>query len=174
VSKKQKDQITIFIVEDNEMYSLMLDHRLKNLGNYRIVSYTTGKECLDNLYQNPDLIILDYSLDEDMSGIDVLQEIKSTDEELPVIMLSGQSELNVVVDSFKEGAADYVIKDENTIEYLFNSINQILERKKLEDENITLKIKVSKYKVLATLFLFIIFGLALIVVATVIKGDDLF
>ena len=62
----------VFIVEDNKTNQMMLENYLKKLPNcdydnkpnLEIFSFGTGKECLDAMYMSPDIIILDYYLDE--------------------------------------------------------------------------------------------------------------
>ncbi|MEE4284653.1 MAG: hypothetical protein V2I31_00850, partial [Mariniphaga sp.] len=52
----------IFVVEDDEWYNRLLVHNLSLNPDYDIKSFSTGKDCLDNLHQTPDVITLDYRL----------------------------------------------------------------------------------------------------------------
>lgn len=155
------DQLNIVIVEDNEMYSILLNHKLKNSFNARLNSYTSGEEFLANLEleKNTDLILLDYNLP-GMNGLSTLQQIKEKSPDTEVIILSNQNIMQIAIDSLKEGAFDYVIKNEEAIERIINSIYKIERNKQIRDENLTLKIKVNKYRsivgtLLAVLFAFI-------------------
>ena len=67
----KNEQLKVFVVEDNELYSLMIDHKLKDIGNYHITTFTSGEDCLKNLYLEPDVIILDYYLT-GMTGLETL------------------------------------------------------------------------------------------------------
>jgi CheY-like chemotaxis protein len=58
----------IFVVEDDEWYNRLLVHTLSLNPDYEIQSFTTGKSCLANLHQQPDLITVDYRLP-DMKGL---------------------------------------------------------------------------------------------------------
>ena len=62
-----KDPFNIVIVEDDQWYSEVLEYLLKMNPDYQVETFTSGKDCIDNLYKNPSLITLDYSLD-DMNG----------------------------------------------------------------------------------------------------------
>ena len=103
----------VFIVEDNEMYSMMLDYKLKKLINYESKKYINGEDCVKELHLNPDLILLDYLLP-NKNGLDILHEIKKVHKNIPVVILSSQQDVNVAIALFKEGIYDYLTKDEDT------------------------------------------------------------
>lgn len=106
-------KLTIFLVEDNDLDSMFLDYKLREtLVNYNLVTFRTGEECIRNLHMEPDLVILDYML-ADSNGLQVLKQIKAVNENTPVVLISHQREVEVVVEAFHEGAADYIIKGSN-------------------------------------------------------------
>ena len=117
----------IFIVDDSKMYAMMLEHQLQKLTTYKSKVYLTGQECLENLSLKPDVIILDYSLPK-MDGLEILQNIKKYNSEIPIIILSGQQELKIAIRMFKEGAVDYIIKDKDAVSKLVKSINKIFSK----------------------------------------------
>jgi CheY-like chemotaxis protein len=82
--------------------------------------------------KNPDLIILDYFFHhagkEVMNGMQVLDEVKALQPDVPVIMLSSQDKGEVVLELARKGIEDYVIKDNNLIENLSTAISDILSR----------------------------------------------
>lgn len=103
-------KLTIFLVEDNELDSMFLDYKLREtLVNYNLVTFTTGEECIRTLYLEPDLVILDYML-ADRNGLEILKQIKAMNENIPVVLISHQKDVEVVVEAFHEGAVDYIIK----------------------------------------------------------------
>ena len=106
------DILKVFVVDDNELYAKMSMHHLSLNPDNEVESFKSGKECLDALYKNPDLIFLDYSLP-GMSGIEILRKIKATHKEIPVVIVSGQEDVSTAVNLLKEGAYDYIVKDEN-------------------------------------------------------------
>ncbi len=123
----------IFIVEDDPWYAEILEYHLSLNPDYSISRFTSGKECLANLYKNPDLITIDFSLP-DFTGDKLFKKIKETDNQIPIIVISGQEEIPVAVKMLKMGAADYLIKDENTKDLLWNAIINIREVSKLRKE----------------------------------------
>ena len=133
----------IFVVEDDEWYNRLLVHHLSLNPDYDIESFTTGKECLDNLYKAPDVITLDYRLP-DIKGLEVLKRIKDENEDIQVILISEQNEIEVVVDLLKYGAYDYIVKSRDIRERLLNTVQNIRNGERLKHEVISLRKEVKK------------------------------
>ncbi|MCK5765631.1 MAG: sigma-54-dependent Fis family transcriptional regulator [Bacteroidales bacterium] len=127
------ESLRVFIVEDDKLYGEMLRYHLALNPDNEVLSFTTGKECIDNLYKDPDFISLDYSLP-DMSGFDVLQKIHSYNAKLPVVIVSGQEDVGTAVNLLKEGAYDYFVKDSDTKNRLWHSIQKVKENILLKEE----------------------------------------
>lgn len=123
----------VFLAEDDEFYGKLLRHHLSLNPDFDVELYTSGKELLNNLYLKPDVISLDYTLP-DMSGADLLRKIKKQYPEIPVIIVSGQEDITTAVNLLKEGAYDYIVKDKDTKDRLWNSISHIRENAKLKTE----------------------------------------
>ncbi len=123
----------IFVVEDNEWYNRLLVHTLSLNPDYEVFGFFNGKDCLNRLNDNPDVITLDYRLP-DMSGLDVLNHIKKENEEIQVILISEQDEIEVVVELLKLGAYDYIVKTNDIKERLLNTVNNIRKRSGLKKE----------------------------------------
>jgi len=135
----------IFLVEDNELYAKATKHHLSLNPDNQVEHFVSGKSCLEKLYLQPDCILLDYSLP-DLSGIDVLKKVKSSQPDLPVIIVSGQEDVATAIDLLKEGAYDYIVKDENSKERIWKAINNLRENAKLRNELDRLREEVnSKY-----------------------------
>ena len=86
----------IFLVDDDPFCKAMYEEHLINLGFSSVVSFSSAKELLANLYQNPDLVFLDYNL-EDIKGIELLHNIKAFNNRINVVVISGQSDMNVAI-----------------------------------------------------------------------------
>lgn len=122
-------QIKLFIVEDNFMYSYVLGEMLKEYGNFKISSLSSGEKCIELLDNNPDLVILDYNLDKGMNGLDTFKIIHLKKPKIPVIILSSQTDLQVAADLLKQGVFDYIQKQNNetAMEKLKDSIIKALK-----------------------------------------------
>ena len=123
----------IFIVEDDPWYGQVLKHHLGLNPDYELELFTNSKDLLNNLYKSPDLICMDFGLP-DISGDKLLKELKSRNKNIPIVVISGQEEINVAVNLLKAGARDYIIKDEHTKEQLWKSIIHIRENLSLKQE----------------------------------------
>lgn len=132
----------IFIVEDDPWYGELLKHHLSLNPDYEVHLFNNAKNCISNLSMSPDVVCIDFSLP-DMNGDKLLQKIKSTNPDLPVIVISGQEDISVAVTLLKAGAKDYIIKDDHTKEMLWKSIINIKENVKLKEEVAFLKSELS-------------------------------
>ena len=118
----------VFIVEDNEMYSLMMDYVLSNECNYHFMSFKTGEECLENLYLKPSVVVLDYHLP-GMDGKEVFLQIRKYDPKISVIILTSDHDAEVERQFTKAGVADYLVKSEDSVSQLRDSIDEVLAKK---------------------------------------------
>lgn len=131
-------QFKIFIVEDDPWYGKLLNYHLSLNPDYEVTVFELGKDCLNNLHLKPDVICLDFGLP-DMSGDKLYSKIKSINDSIPVIVISGQEEIAVAVDLLKAGVSDYIIKDDNSKNILWNSIQKLRETAGLKKEVAVLK-----------------------------------
>ncbi|MBL0102318.1 MAG: response regulator [Bacteroidetes bacterium] len=117
----------MFLVDDDPFSLNLTEQHIRNLGYPDVSVFRTGEDCLEHLDQKPEAIILDHKMNS-MSGYEVLKEIKRRDQSIFVVMLSGQENLKVAVDSLKNGAFDYLIKgddEEAKIEKVLQRIHSI-------------------------------------------------
>jgi len=128
----------IFIVEDDEFYGEMLKHQLQKNPDYEVELFLNGEDCIKNLHKQPSAISLDYSLP-DYTGYEVIKKIKEFNPETPVIIVSGQEDISTAVELLKEGAYDYIIKNEDTKNRLWSSLTKIHENFNLKEEIVVLK-----------------------------------
>lgn len=138
-----KDPVKIFVVEDDPAYTKFLKYVLELNPDYEVQFFTSGKDCLANLYKNPAVITLDYSLP-DMPGEKVLSQIRSHDPNMSVIIVSAQEKIHTAVELLKLGAYDYISKDHETKERLLNSINNARNKTSLIKEIDHLKREISE------------------------------
>ncbi len=159
-----KPKITLFLVDDDPTYLKMLEHTLQNSKYYdaNIKGYASGGECLLNMADKPDIIVLDYYLNgvdrNAINGIETLKKIKKINPGTKVIMLSGQDKIEVAINSLNFGAFDYIVKNENAFIRTQNAINNLVE-------NVKLKNLVRQVRILAIVMVLVL--LAVVVTAFV-------
>ena len=111
------DRPRILIVDDDPAFCLMLATFMDKNG-YESSKVHTGKACLSELNSTTfNLVITDLRLP-DLTGIDVLREVKSLYPSIPVILMTGYGEIKTAVQAIKLGAYEYVTKPLNPDEIL--------------------------------------------------------
>jgi two-component system response regulator AtoC len=122
----------ILIIDDEETLCYFLKESLEEKG-YRAVTAHTVREGLGVLMrQQIDLVLLDLKLP-DGDGLSVLYEIRKSDTELPVIVLTGHAAVESAVQAMKLGAYDYLEKPINLAE-LGLSADKALESQAMREE----------------------------------------
>jgi len=119
------------VVDDQSIYANILGAMLEG-EKYDVRIFYNGEDCIKNMHLNPDIVILDFELDEimhqKMNGIDVLKYIKNNHIGCEVVMLSGHEDVVVATTSIKLGAYDYVVKNENTFINIKNRMKNIYQK----------------------------------------------
>ncbi len=129
----QKREYKVFLVDDDTKHLILLKNHLEKKSEYdlKINIFSNGENCLDKLHENPNVIILDYFLDgikaDAANGLEILKKIRARNPETYVIMMSGQDNLNVAVDTIDHGAYDYIIKGESAYVRAQMIIDHIIE-----------------------------------------------
>ncbi|NND72422.1 MAG: sigma-54-dependent Fis family transcriptional regulator [Rhodothermales bacterium] len=107
-------QLHFFIVDDDPDYAELVRYQLRKSGKHRIDHYETGEKAIAALEEQPDLIFLDVVMP-GQGGLETLRKIKESRPEIPVVMISAQSVVNVALEAIKLGAFDYVTKGHDDI-----------------------------------------------------------
>ncbi len=135
--KKNSATNKIFVVEDEPMYRRLVEYTLKLNPEHEVMGFGNAKDCLDKIHLNPKVIILDHSLP-DITGVELMKRIKKLNSEIEFIVLSGQKDISVAVAFLKEGAYDYINKDDQTSvdlkNRLLNTVNNIVKKQQLKEE----------------------------------------
>ena len=105
---------------------------------------TSGEAGLDAIEKaEPHCVLLDYSLP-GRNGVEVLKRIRSRHPHLPVILLTGQGNEAIAVQSMKEGAQDYITKGTINPEALSRVIRMAIEngalQKRVGDQHVALEL----------------------------------
>ena len=123
----------IFIAEDDVWYSELLQYHLELNPDYEIKTFSSGKKLMNALHEKPDVVTLDYSLP-DTNGKKLLSYIKKELPETEVVIISGQEDISTAVELLNSGAYDYLVKDGETKEKIWQTILHIREKSSLKKE----------------------------------------
>lgn len=125
----------LLLVEDNHRLAERIKNQLSKL--YLVDTIHTGRETLDKARQyDYSVIILDLGLP-DMSGLDVCKQLRANNITVPVLVLTGQDNMDKRIELLDCGADDYVTKPFNSRE-LRARIDTLARRTKLQYEKPTI------------------------------------
>lgn len=99
----------VLVVDDNEGIRSALQ-RLLTSSNLSAELYASGTELLANArFDRPGCLVLDISMP-GMSGLEVQAQLKQRNVGLPIVFLTGATEIPIAVAAMREGAADFIEK----------------------------------------------------------------
>ncbi len=128
---------SVLIIDDEEIMRDILGTLLEREG-YSVRLAASGQEGLDLAKSLPfDAVIVDVMMP-GLDGLQVLDELKKHDEELPVLMVTAYASMESAIAAMKKGAFDYITKPFKNDEVLVVLQNAI-ERRQLVAENVVLK-----------------------------------
>jgi two-component system KDP operon response regulator KdpE len=100
--------LKVLVIDDEPPIRKLLRMGLGTQG-YETLEAPNGKAGLDLLAQSPDIVVLDLGLP-DVSGLDLLRQIRARNERVPVVVLSSRGDEAGKVQALDLGADDYVTK----------------------------------------------------------------
>ena len=123
----------ILIVDDDVTALTLYETILKSAGYKNIIICNDGAEVELRLQDNDiSLVLLDINLP-GLNGIEVLEQIAGTRANLPVVMITGDDDLQTVINCMKKGAYDYITKPPARIR-LITAVRKALEWRELNSE----------------------------------------
>lgn len=134
-TSSQAPLATVLVVDDEAEVRDMCKRVLKN---YRILQAGTCEDALQ-IYETEhvDLILSDVQMP-GRSGIDLLKQVKSVDPTAVVIIMTGFSNKETILNALKEDADDFINKPLNFLQ-METAIEKALERKTLKEELVDIK-----------------------------------
>ena len=122
---------TICLVEDEESLSNLLKTYLEKEG-YEVIQFFNGKDAMNYIGNKANLWILDIMLSDDITGYDIIKEIRAKDTNIPVIFTSARDKDIDKIIGLEMGSDDYLTKPYSTKELVLrvnNLINRIYKDK---------------------------------------------
>mgnify|MGYP005836624425 CR=1 FL=1 len=122
-----KSSPKILIVDDEERFRTTMC-KLLTIRGFDAVAVEGGPEAIEHAKEQPcDVVILDVRMPE-MSGVDVLAEIKKVDADIEVIIMTGYASVDTAKEILTRGAYDYMLKP-YSIDELVEKIEAANERR---------------------------------------------
>lgn len=119
----------ILLIDDDRAIRLVLSTVLKK-NNYLPVEAPNGQKAIE-IFKNelPAAVLLDVKIPE-MDGIQILQELKKIDSDVPIIMVTGYADIPTAVQAIKLGAYDFLSKPPH-VEKLVLTLERAIENYEL-------------------------------------------
>lgn len=115
---KYSNKKKILAIDDSELILNFISKYLSK--NYEVVTYQSSSAALKDLAScevTADLIVTDYQIPDDLSGLEFTQQLREVDPLIPVMVLSGSCDINEKVECLRNGVIDFVNKPFNPSEF---------------------------------------------------------
>jgi DNA-binding NtrC family response regulator len=124
---------TILVVDDDPMIRKLLQSLLSVIGGYHVVTAEDGASASVQAAKfSPQTVLLDMNLP-DMNGLQILEKLKAAYPQLPVIMLTGEVDIQTAVKAIQMGAHNYLTKPHQN-DQLLAMVKSAVEREELLSE----------------------------------------
>jgi response regulator RpfG family c-di-GMP phosphodiesterase len=105
-------------------------------GDFEVETAENGANALEKLVEHPDidLIVSDMDMPK-MIGVEMIQHIRAARNDIPVVILTANSQIQIALNALEQGASDYLLKDENIEDTLIIAVNKVLDKKRIVEQN---------------------------------------
>lgn len=114
----------VFLLDSDPLCLAIYEGHLIKMGVKQVTLFDDSQDFINHIIDEPDLVIIDHSMTP-FNGLEVLNKIRRYNPDIPVVYLSGQQDMKTAIDALKNGAFDYIIKDENDLESLNEVVNRV-------------------------------------------------
>ena len=119
----------IVIAEDDQLINASLVQGFTDAG-FEVTPASDGELAVSKIKEiKPDVVVLDIMMPK-LDGIGVLWEIKAdpSTEKIPAVMLTNLSDTETISKIIEAGAADYLLKSDQSIDQVVQKVREVLER----------------------------------------------
>lgn len=132
----RKKRLRVLVVDDDPIFRMIVNKHLLHLKEqysrmgtlFDYVITENSREGLNSFDDEADVVVLDYGLDadddQDVTGLDILLELRAINPAVKVLMISGQKNPLIREVLLDHGASDYIQKGTNTMPQLINFLNE--------------------------------------------------
>ncbi|MBI5076107.1 MAG: SpoIIE family protein phosphatase [Nitrospirae bacterium] len=133
--RPKNEHVTILVADDDPLVREMIAMILQDEG-YIVETAEHGAEALKKFGSGDaiSLIVSDMNMPE-MDGLGLINAVRTAGHDVPIIILTGNSEITTAIQAMKTGASDYILKDENIQDTIGISVEKALEKHFLRKQN---------------------------------------
>jgi signal transduction histidine kinase/FixJ family two-component response regulator/putative methionine-R-sulfoxide reductase with GAF domain len=133
---EQTTTATIVVIDDEKRMCDSLTALLSGDG-YRVMAFQVSTRAVEAIRQHRvDLVITDIVMPE-MDGLEVLKAVKAVDDDIPVVLMTGNASLDSAVQAIGQGAYDYLLKPVE-FTHLELTVKRALEKRRSDLERLQL------------------------------------
>ncbi len=138
MSKSRNPEHPILVVDDDPSVLATFRAALESTGFDKTITCQDSREVMDLLSrQETELLLLDLAMPH-LSGQELLPRIREKYPDLPVIIVTGSTELTIAIECLKQGVVDYLVKAVE-ISKLIATVRRVVEIRDLKREVLSLK-----------------------------------
>jgi two-component system OmpR family response regulator len=145
---EKQEHISMFIIDGDKMLATALKSDLERTfedHDLKISLFETGEESTERISENPDVVIVDYSLNsknsEAMTGVKIIDLIKQKSPGTEVIIFTEEEHADIALKAMHHGVHDYIVKNDYMFRKLNMTVLQCLKLKRLKSEIRTQRVK---------------------------------
>jgi len=125
---------TILTVDDDRIVRCSIKMFLED-HDYLMLEAENGQQALEMIQRHhPDLMLLDLRMP-GLSGLEILDLVRTEEPNLPVVVISGTGKIEDVVNALHKGASDFLQKPIDDLTILLHTVEKVLDRVRLQREN---------------------------------------
>lgn len=118
------DYYELLLVEDNDLDARLVRRQLAREGSFKITHVETIADCKRHLSEKTQqhAVLLDLGLPDSAGGLDALKQVHPMVGDVPIIVLTGLADEETGIEAVREGAQDYVVKENVSPESLSRTV----------------------------------------------------
>jgi len=126
---------TLLVVDDEPIICQLC---ARALSNFAVIQASSGREALNQLDQHDVDIILSDVMMPNLSGLELLRTVKQQQPDMAVILMTGYTDKDVILQALKAGADDFISKPINLLQ-LRTTVDKVLDKLMMRKELASLK-----------------------------------
>jgi cyclic di-GMP phosphodiesterase len=120
------------VVVDDEESVLTLTASLLNDEGFRVYAFTDGLDALGKILQEPVDVVLTDNRMPNITGIEILEQVRTINADTPVIIMSGYTEFESAVSAINMGVFDFIAKPYNK-NHMLHAVRKAVQYKRLRE-----------------------------------------
>lgn len=118
---------TVLVVEDDPGIALLERWGLE-LAGYQVLTVDTGLRAMEVLrWQVVDVVVLDYRLADNLTGLQLHERMRAAGFDQPVIMVTAYADETTTLQALRSGVRDFLPKSTEYLDYLPHAVDRVLE-----------------------------------------------